>query len=171
MISKRLILVFVIAAAPDLAAAQSCLRDCVNGRISATASDVEIKDAALACRQTCEDGARAALERDGLLEKSANCSAEPLSIEDLRKVRAASPSFYVQSNVFIWDARNPFANRVLTKIEVSTQNLDLNDVGFTGAGLVPPSGEGAFVIPGFYDGYPAVRFAARVQKIWACRIR
>ncbi|HVI28353.1 hypothetical protein [Hansschlegelia sp.] len=171
MTLKRLILVLALAAFPGVAAAQSCLRDCVNAQIAATASDIEIKDAALACRQTCEDKARGVLERDGLLDKAANCKAELLTTDELRKVRAASPSFYMQSNVFIWDAKNPFPDRVLTKIDVSAQNLDLNDVGFTGTGLVPPSGEGAFVIPGFYDGYPAVRFAAKVQKIWACKIR
>lgn len=150
-------------------AGATCFRDCLGGRIQTSSDDQQIRDAAKECRQSCEAQVRAGLERDG--ELIADCKAEPLSKEDLKKLRAETASYYVQSNTFIWDMKNPFSDRVLTKVEVTAQNMDLNQIGFTGTGLVPPSGEGVFVIPAFFDGYPAIRFAAKVEKVWACPVK
>lgn len=159
------VLLLVAAASP---AGATCFRECLAKEIVTSSSDDDIRKAAKACRSTCEDQVRAQLERDGKLASVEACRPEPLSREDLKKLRAETPSYYVQSNTFIWDFKNPFPDRVLTKVEVTAQNMDLNQIGFTGTGLVPPSGEGVFVIPAFFDGYPAVRFAAKVEKVWAC---
>lgn len=151
--------------------AQTCFRDCLSPRLQSDSDDLQIKDAARACKVVCEDKAKDDLAKAGLLDKLTSCKAEPLTDDDMKKVRSASPSYYVQSNVFIWDMTNPFDDRVLTKIEVSAQNMDLNDMQFTGGGVAPPSSPGIFVVPSFFDGYPAVRFAAKVQKIWACPVK
>ena len=166
---------FLLAAALLLGlaapAGATCFRDCLGGRIQTSSDDQQIRDAAKECRQTCEAQVRDGLARDGKLAAVEDCKAEPLSKDDLKKLRAETPSYYVQSNTFIWDIKNPFSDRTLTKVEVTAQNMDLNQIGFTGTGLVPPSGEGVFVIPAFFDGYPAVRFAAKVEKVWACPIK
>jgi hypothetical protein len=171
-IRMRLILAVVLAAAVSSGAHATCFRDCLGGKItSSQASDDEIRGAAKACRETCESQVRADLERDGKLSQVTDCRPEPLSAADLKKLRAETPSYYVQSNTFVWDIKNPFPDRALTKVEVTAQNMDLNQIGFTGTGLVPPAGEGVFVIPAFFDGYPAVRFAAKVGKVWACPVK
>lgn len=158
----------VAAASP---ASATCFRECLGGKIQTQSDDQQIRDVAKECRQSCEAKVREGLERDGKLAALTDCKAEPLSKDELKKLRAETPSYYVQSNTFIWDIKNPFADRALTKVEVTAQNMDLNPIEFTGAGLVPPSGEGVFVIPAFFDGYPAVRFAAKVEKVWACPIK
>lgn len=161
----------LFAAACGAAEAQSCFRDCLNGRIDQNSDDVAVKDAARECGEACEAKTREALEKAGLWGKVEGCRGEPLSLEDFRKVRAASPSFYVQSNVFVWEARNPFDDRVITRVDVSGQNLQLSDMAFTAAGLAPPGGVGTFIVPGYYDGYPGARLAGKIQTVYACPIR
>jgi hypothetical protein len=167
----RLVLAFAAVAACAAPANATCFRDCLGSRIAATSDDIAIKDAARTCREVCEAEVRDGMEKNGTLAQLKSCRGEELSLADLRKLRGETASYYVQSNVFIWDFKNPFPDRAITKIEVSAQNMDLNDVSFTGTGLVPPAGEGVFVIPAFFDGYPAVRFAAKVRKVWACPVK
>ncbi|PZQ15801.1 MAG: hypothetical protein DI565_08140 [Ancylobacter novellus] len=164
--SLALIMTLIVPAT----ASATCFRDCLGSKIASESSDQQITDAAKQCRESCETQARDGLAQAGKLDQVTTCKAEPLSKDELKKLRAATPSHYVQSNIFIWDFRNPFPDKALFKIEVGAQNMDLNEMSFTGTGLVPPSGEGAFVIPGFFDGYPAVRFAAKVVKVWACPV-
>lgn len=161
----------LLALASPTVAGATCFRTCLGGQISSTSDDQQIRDVSKRCRESCEASVREGLERDGKLGQIADCHAEPMSREDLKRLRAETPSYYVQSNTFIWDIRNPFPDRALTKVQVSAQNMDLNQIEFTGSGLVPPSGEGVFVIPAFFDGYPAVRFAAKVEKVWACPVK
>lgn len=163
-------LALIMALAFPASASATCFRDCLGGRIATQSDDQQIRDAAKACRESCEAKAREDLARAGKLSQATECKAEPLNKEDLKKLRAETPSHYVLSNTFIWDVKNPFPDRSLLKIEVAAQNMDLNEIAFTGTGLAPPSGEGVFVIPGFFDGYPAVRFAAKVVKVWACPV-
>jgi len=167
----RLALALCLAALSAAPASATCFRECLGGKIETQSDDQKIRDVAKECRQTCEAQARETMERAGTLATLADCKAEPLTKDELKKLRAETPSYYVQSNTFIWDIKNPFADRALTKVEVTAQNMDLNPIAFTGAGLVPPAGEGVFVIPAFFDGYPAVRFAAKVEKVWACPIK
>lgn len=167
----RIALALGLAAAAAAPSSATCFRECLGGRIQTQSDDQQIRDVAKDCREICEAKVREGLERGGLLASVKDCKAEPLSKEELKKLRAETPSYYVQSNTFIWDFKNPFADRVLTKVEVTAQNMDLNQIAFTGTGLVPPSGEGVFVIPAFFDGYPAVRFAAKVEKVWACPVK
>lgn len=167
----RLILAAAAIAAFSAPAHATCFRDCLGGKIQTQSDDDQIREAAKECRQSCEANVKEGLERDGKLASLDGCKGEPLAKDDLKKLRAETPSYYVQSNTFIWDIKNPFSDRILTKVRVTAQNMDLNQIEFTGTGIVPPSGEGVFVIPAFFDGYPAVRFAAKVEQVWACPIK
>lgn len=169
--SMRLALILGLTASSAAPASATCFRECLGSKIQTQSDDQQIRDVAKECRETCEAKVREGLERDGKLAAVTGCKAEPLAKDELKKLRAETPSYYVQSNTFIWDFKNPFPDRVLTKVEVTAQNMDLNQIAFTGTGLVPPSGEGVFVIPAFFDGYPAVRFAAKVEKVWACPVK
>ena len=167
----RLILAALLATTAVQSAGATCFRECLSSRITSSSDDDAIRKAAKQCNESCEGKAREAMRADGTLAAIESCKAEPLSKEDLKKLRAETPSYYVQSNTFIWDFKNPFPDRVLTRVEVTAQNMDLNQIEFTGAGLAPPAAEGVFVIPAFFDGYPAVRFAAKVEKVWACPVK
>lgn len=167
----RFILAAALAVLGVTGANATCFRDCLGSKIQTSSDDQQIRDVAKECRMSCEAATRESLERDGKLSQITDCKAEPLSKDDLKKLRAETPSYYVQSNTFVWDFKNPFPDRALTRVEVTAQNMDLNQIAFTGAGLVPPAGEGVFVIPAFFDGYPAVRFAAKVEKVWACPVK
>ncbi|MFC7051622.1 hypothetical protein ACFQI3_02850 [Hansschlegelia quercus] len=167
---------FVLAAAffalsAGAADAQSCFRECLSGKLESSSDDIAIRDAAKECRGTCDARTREAMDAKGVGSKLDGCKATPLTLEEFRKVRSASPSYTVEAGTFTWEAKNPFPDRALTRIEVTAQNMDLNDMAFTATGLVPPSGEATFVIPGFFDGYPAVRFAAKIKTIWACDLK
>ncbi|GBD47485.1 hypothetical protein [Methylopila sp. Yamaguchi] len=157
-----------LVAAP---ARSACFDACFGSKVAADSDDIAVKDAATACRQSCDAEAQTALDRQGFGAQLKSCRAHPISLEEFRKVRGASPSYRVQSNIFLWDVKNPFPDKVLTKIEVSTQTMELNDLAFVGTGLVPPSSTATFVIPAFYEGYPAVRFSAKVSAIWACDLK
>jgi hypothetical protein len=161
----------LLALSAGAADAQTCFRDCLSGKLESSSDDIAIRDASKECRATCDAQTRQAMDASGVGSKLDGCKATPLTLEEFRKVRSASPSYTVQAGTFTWDAKNPFPDRALTRIEVTAQNMDLNDMAFTATGLVPPSGEGAFVIPGFFDGYPAVRFAAKIKTIWACDLK
>jgi hypothetical protein len=152
-------------------AAAACFDQCFGTRITLQSDDIDVKDAARDCRETCDGEVAADMTRRGVYDQVKGCRAQPLSLEDFRKVRGASPSYRVQSNVFLWDVRNPFPDRVVTKIEVLTQNMELQDTSYVGTGLAAPDSTATFVIPGFYEGYPAVRFTAKVTRMWACPIK
>lgn len=151
--------------------AQTCFRDCLSGKLESSSDDIAIRDASKECRATCDAKTREAMDVQGLGAKLDGCKATALTLEEFRQVRSASPSYTVQAGTFTWDAKNPFADRALTRIEVTAQNMDLNDTAYTATGLIAPSAQGTFVIPGFFDGYPAVRFAAKIKTIWACAVR
>lgn len=153
-------------------AAQSrCFDECFGSKMKMDSDDIAVKDFARECRTTCDAEAQTELEKLGLADKVKSCKAERLTLEQFREVRGASPSYRVQSNIFLWDVKNPFPDKVLTRIEVSTQTMELQDLSFTGTTIVPPSSVATVVIPSFYEGYPAVRFTAKVQAIWACDVK
>lgn len=161
----------VILLASNAGAHAVCFDECFGSKMKMDSDDIAAKDFARECRTVCDARSQAKLEELGLADKVKACKAERLPLEQFREVRGASPSYRVQSNIFLWDLKNPFLDKVLTRIDVGTQTMELNDLAFTGTTLVPPSSVATVVIPGFYEGYPAVRFTARVQAIWACDVR
>lgn len=149
----------------------ACFDQCFGSKMQTNSDDIAAKDFARDCRATCEAEAQRQIEALGIADKVKGCKAEPLSLAQFREVRGASPSYRVQSNIFLWDVKNPYPDKVITRIDVSTQTMELQELAFTGTGLVPPNATATFVVPSFYEGYPAVRFTAKVSKMWACDVK
>ncbi|MFD1704078.1 hypothetical protein ACFSCV_13825 [Methylopila henanensis] len=157
-------------AAPEARA--GCFNDCFGSKMQGDTDDIAAKDFARECRATCDAQSADRMASAGVdPARLQTCKAERLSLEQFRDVRAASPSYRVQSNIFLWDVVNPYPDKALTRIEVSTQTLELQELTLTGTGLAPPSSTATFVIPEFYEGYPAVRFTAKIRAIWACEVK
>ena len=148
---------------------ETCLRACVIGRhMPGDVTDDEIRSVMRTCRDQCTARTAAALARSHPGQGPAGCAAEPISLEDYRAIRAASPSFVVQSNVFTWDLHNVLKNRTIREIIVVTQSLDLAEVELTGTTLIPPGETETVLVTGFFDGYPVARYATKVRAILAC---
>ncbi len=122
------------------------------------------------CRDRCDAAALDALKASGAYAALSACKPAPLSKQEFRDFRAANPSWQAQFNVFLWDVRNIFKDRILTGITVKTQDMNLIDVELTADSVIAPETAGTFVIPDFFDGYPAVRYATKVTSVSACAI-
>ena len=127
-------------------------------------------DSVRGCRDSCQAATLEAMKASGLYAKYAACKPEPLPLQAFRDLRAANPSWQAQFNVFLWDLRNTLPDVILTGITVKTQDMQLIDVELESEGLIPPGETGTFVIPDFFDGYPAVRYTTKVTKAMGCKI-
>ncbi|BBE71428.1 hypothetical protein [Oharaeibacter diazotrophicus] len=155
------------AAAPVAACFSSCMKP-----YAPTSDDYfPFADHVKACRDRCDAATLDAMRADGSYAAYASCERAPLDKADFRALRAANASWQSQFNVFLWDVRNVFPDRVLTGITVRTQDMNLIDVDLEAVGVIPPGATGTFVIPDFFDGYPAVRYATKVTSVTACRIK
>lgn len=164
--------VSLAASAPAAAApAQSCFSVCMAPFAPKTDDYFPFASHVKQCRDRCDLKALDGLKTSGAYDDYAACKPEPLSKQDFRDLRAANPSWQAQFNVFLWDVRNIFPDRVLTGVTVKTQDMNLIDVELTGEGLIAPEASGTFVIPDFFDGYPAVRYATKVTAVTACKLR
>jgi hypothetical protein len=158
------------ASGAEAAAAKGCFADCMAAHPPTTDDYFAFADDVKGCRDRCDAQAIEGLKASGLYDAYAACTPEPLSKTEFRDLRAANPSWQSQFNVFLWDVRNIFPDRLLTSIEVKTQDMNLIDVSLTADGVVAPGASGTFVIPDFFDGYPAVRYATKVTSVSACRL-
>lgn len=168
-------LAFALVAAGSAAAAaatpaRTCFESCMAPYAPKSDDYFPFANHVKACRDRCDGEAIADLKATGSYAAYAACKPEKLDLEDFRALRAANPSWQAQFNVFLWDVRNIFPDRLLTGIEVRTQDMNLVDVDLAAEGLIPPGGAGTFVIPDFFDGYPAVRYATKVTSVSACRV-
>lgn len=172
--SKAVVLSFLsafaafAAFAPPPAAAASCFSDCLAETKAEPDDERAWRDAARACKARCEAAVRDDLARRGTLARVESCRAEPLTTEEMRTLRSANPSFQIRFNVFTWEIRNVLPGKTLRSIEVASPNLELQETRYAAGALIPPGGAGTFVIPDFYDGYPALRLATKVVEIGAC---
>jgi len=158
--------------ATSFAQAQTCFRGCLTSKLtSSTVEDEEIRSFMQDCREVCEAKTRERLASRGLAEKLAACTPEPVADGDLKKIRSASPSFLAFANAFTWDLHNVLDNKVIVRIEMTTQNLSLQDVVMSAGGTALPGETATFLISGFYDGYPSVRVTTRIKAIYACELR
>lgn len=123
------------------------------------------------CRDQCDAAAIDKLKADGLYATYAACTPEPLSKEEFRDLRAGNPSWQAQFNIFTWDVTNTLPDKILTEIEVQTQDMNLVNVTFQANTVIAPNQSGTFVVADFFDGYPAVRYATKVRGAKACTIR
>jgi len=160
-------------AGPARAAAPvpACFSTCMKPYAPTSDDYFPFADHVKACRDRCDAATLDAMRADGSYPAYASCTRQTLDKADFRALRAANPSWQSQFNVFLWDVRNVFPDRVLTGITVRTQDMNLIDVDLEAVGVIPPGASGTFVIPDFFDGYPAVRYATKVTSVTACKIR
>ncbi|GAC1333432.1 MAG: hypothetical protein NVSMB26_14550 [Beijerinckiaceae bacterium] len=149
--------------------AETCFRACLKPKlVGSEIEDTQIRSLMRACRDTCESEAERQFSRSGRGEKLLHCLPEPLSDEEFKRVRAASPSFLAFANSFTWDLNNVLSDKVIKRVEAITQNLELQDVELGGGVTIAPGESGTVLIPGFFDGYPQMRVSTRIKAIYAC---
>lgn len=150
--------------------ARSCFAACVAERPMKSDDYFVFADIVRQCRDRCDAAALDQLKSTGLLSAYRSCTPEPLNKEEFRDLRAGNPSWQAQMNTFTWDVTNNLPDRILTEIEVQTQDMNLSTITFTAASVIGPGQTGTFVVPDFFDGYPAVRYATKVRSAKACTI-
>jgi hypothetical protein len=160
-----------ILALGEAQAAETCFHTCVKSKLIATdIDDQQIRDFMAGCKETCDEELKARLEKEGLEAKLAACIPERVPDEDMKKVRSASPSVVAFANAFTWDVNNVLPGLFIRRVEVSTQNLSLEDVILTAAGTVAPGESETFLMNNISDGYPSLRVTTRVKAIYACHL-
>ncbi|SON55870.1 hypothetical protein HDIA_2329 [Hartmannibacter diazotrophicus] len=164
------LLVAVAVILPTAEARANCYEACVAERPIESQDHFVHADRARKCRDLCEGKALSRLKTAGLYGAYAACTPQPLPLEDFRTTRAGSSSWRQEFNVFSWTVKNDFADKILTGIDVSTQDLSLSRVSISAESVIAPGDTGTFVIPDFFDGYPAVRYATKVETIYACSL-
>jgi hypothetical protein len=158
--------------APSFAQSPTCFRQCLTSKLTSSAiEDEEIRSFMKVCRNDCEEKTHDRLASRGLASEMAACVPEPVADADLKKIRSASPSFLAYANAFTWDLHNVLDNKVVVRVEMTTQNLGLQDVVMSAGGTALPGETETFLISGFYDGYPSVRVTTRVKAIYACDLK
>ena len=166
---KVALICFVLAGGTNNAHAQTCFNACFRPQLVGTdIEDARIRSIMRACRDTCEDEAARRLSLSGRSEKLLNCFPEPISDQDFKRVRSASPSFLAFANTFTWDVHNVLADKVIKRVEAITQNLELEDVVLGGGVTIAPGETETVFIPAFFDGYPQMRVSTRIKAIYAC---
>jgi len=159
-----LILVF-----PKAAQAETCFHACFASRaLPANVSDQNMRQTMQTCHNRCENEARAKLVGEGFGPLLKACVPKRISDDELKKIRSASASVMAFSNVLTWDVKNVLPNKIIRRVELSTQNLSLEDVIVTSAGYVGPGQMGTFYIGNVSQGYPAVQLTTRIAAIYAC---
>jgi hypothetical protein len=160
---------FVSFANRHPAFADTCFTACFRPKLVGTdIEDSRIRSIMRGCRDLCEDDAQRRLSLSGRSEKLLNCFPEPISEEEFRRVRGASPSFVAFSNTFTWDVHNVLPDKVIKRVEAITQNLELEDVVLGGGVTIAPGETETVFIPAFFDGYPQMRVSTRIKAIYAC---
>ena len=72
------------------------------------------------------------------------------------------------ADAFTWDVANVLENRVIRRVDLTTQNLDLQDVDLSGTGAVLPGETQTVLVSAFSGGYPGAGVATRIKAIYAC---
>ncbi|MBV8851031.1 MAG: hypothetical protein JOZ16_15760 [Methylobacteriaceae bacterium] len=163
---------FILALASNSVGAQTCFNACFKPKLVDTnIDDNRIRAIMRSCRDTCEEDAERRLSLSGRSEKLLHCLPEPISTEEFRRVRSASPSFVAFANTFTWDVHNVLTGKVIKRVEAITQNLALEDVVLGGGVTIAPGETETLFIPAFFDGYPQMRVSTRIKAIYACPLQ
>jgi hypothetical protein len=174
MARPALVLAGALAALAVCAPAQAietCFHTCLKGKmVSPDIDDQTIRDDMQACKSRCDEEEKAQLETDGIAAKVAACVPEKLPDADMKKVRSASPSVVAFANAFTWDVNNVLPDKIIRQVEITTQNLSLEDITMSAGGIVEPGKSGTFLIKYIADGYPSMRVTTRVKAIYACAL-
>ncbi len=164
-------LIFVLLAAPNVAAAETCFHACFKTKkLPSNVTDQALRQNMQLCRNTCEKEARAELLSEGLGPLLAACIPAQISDAELKKLRSANSSVVAFANAFTWDVHNVLPDKIIRRVELATQTMSLEDIVVTTAGYVAPGKTGTFYIGNIPDGYPAVRVSTRIKAIYACTI-
>jgi hypothetical protein len=149
--------------------AETCFNACFRPQlVGADIEDSRIRSIMRRCHDMCEEDAGRRFSLSGRGEKLLNCLPAPLTQEEFRRVRSASPSFLAFANTFTWDVHNVLTDKVIKRVEAITQNLELEDVVLGGGVMIAPGETETVFIPGFFDGYPQMRVSTRIKAIYAC---
>lgn len=151
--------------------AETCFNACFRPKLVGTdIDDGRIRSIMRRCYDICEEEAARRFAQSGQSEKTLNCLPEPLTQDEFRRVRAASPSFVAFANTFTWDVHNVLTDKVIKRVEAITQNLELEDVVLGGGVTIPPGDTETVFISAFFDGYPQMRVSTRIKAIYACAL-
>jgi hypothetical protein len=154
------------------ARAETCFNACFRPKlVGSDIDDSRIRSIMRGCRDGCEEDAERRLSLSGRGEKLLNCLPAPISDEEFRRVRSASPSFLAFANTFTWDLHNVLPDKVIKRVEAITQNLALEDVVLGGGATIAPGETETVFIPAFFDGYPQMRVSTRIKAIYACPLQ
>jgi hypothetical protein len=165
----HILMFFALLASAPAATAQTCFNACFRPKlVGADIEDARIRSIMRSCRDICEDDAGRRLSLSGRSEKLLNCLPKPISDEEFKRVRGASPSFVAFANTFTWDVHNVLPDKVIKRVEAITQNLELEDVVLGGGVTIAPGETETVFIPAFFDGYPQMRVSTRIKAIYAC---
>jgi len=159
----------ILTVSPNVLRAETCFNACFRPQLVGTdIQDSHIRSIMRRCHDMCADDAERRLSLSGRSEKLLNCEPAPLSQDEFRRVRAASPSFVAFANTFTWDVHNVLTDKVIKRVEAITQNLELADVVLGGGVTIAPGETETVFIPAFFDGYPQMRVSTRIKAIYAC---
>ena len=162
---------FALLCIPGAAHAETCFNACFKPKlVGADIEDSRIRAIMRSCRDTCEEDAQRRLSLSGRSEKLLNCLPEPISDQEFKRVRSASPSFVAFANTFTWDVHNVLTDKVIKRVEAITQNLELEDIVLGGGVTIAPGETETVFIPAFFDGYPQMRVSTRIKAIYACSL-
>jgi hypothetical protein len=168
----KILILFALLASARAANGETCFNACFRPQLVGTdIEDSRIRSIMRRCRDTCEEDAERRFSLSGRGEKLLNCMPSPLSQDEFRRVRGASPSFVAFANTFTWDLHNVLTDKVIKRVEAITQNLELEDVVLGGGVTIAPGETETVFIPAFFDGYPQMRVSTRIKAIYACSLQ
>ena len=151
------------------ACAQTCFHACFSGKkLPTDVTDQTMRETMQTCRDACAKAERQRLIDQGLGALLRSCIPEQISEAELRKIRSASSSVVAFANAFTWDVNNVLPNKIIRRVELTTQTMSLADIDLSASGYVEPGQVGTFYMGSIADGYPAARVTTRIKAVYAC---
>jgi hypothetical protein len=151
------------------ARAETCFHACFSGRkLPTDVTDQTMRETMQTCRDACEKAERQRLIDEGLGALLKSCIPEQISDAELKQIRSASSSVVAFANAFTWDVNNVLPDKIIRRVELTTQTMSLADIDLTSSGYVAPGHIGTFYMGSIADGYPAARVTTRIKAVYAC---
>jgi hypothetical protein len=159
----------LVLVVPNVATAETCFHTCLDSRkLPSDVTNQNLRETMQSCHDSCEKSARADLIGEGFGHVLTSCIPAQISQADLRKVRSASPAVMAFANALTWDVTNVLPDKIIRRVELATQTMDLAELVVTGGGYLGPGKTGTFYIGNVTQGYPAVQLTTRIAAIYAC---
>lgn len=160
----------LVALPISAARAETCFHACFSGKkLPTDVTDQQMREAMQNCRDACEKAERQKLIGEGLGPLLKSCIPEQISDAELKKIRSASSSVVAFANAFTWDVNNVLTDKIIRRVELTTQTMSLADIDLSSAGYVEPGQIGTFYMGSIADGYPAARVTTRIKAVYACK--